>query len=267
MILLFVPADRPERFARAVASGADAAILDLEDAVAAPRRPVARENAYGAFAAGLEAYVRVNPPASEDGRRDLAMLRSLGELRERSPEGVMIAKAGSAEDVAIVRAALPQTRIVALVESIDGIRNIEGIARSNGVSALAFGGYDLCADLGARPTPEVLAPWRAHVVLTARWAGIEAIDTPYLALDDETGLRDDARRAVDFGFDGKLAVHPRQIGTIRAAFAPNSDELVRARAIVVAAGAGGVTVYEGTMIDGPVISAARRVLARAGEVE
>ena len=258
-VLLFVPGDRPERFAKAVASGADAAILDLEDAVAPDRKETARAAVRDALQAGLNAYVRINPPATEAGRADLAMLAGL------RPAAVMVPKAGSERDVEAVRRALPGAAVVALIETVEGLRHANAVAAATGVLALAFGAYDLCAELGARPVPEVLAPLRSQVVVAAREAGVAAYDSPFAALEDEAGLAADARRALDFGFDGKLAIHPKQVSPIRAIFTPSAEDLERARAIVRAAERGGVAVIDGAMVDAPMFAAARRVLARAAE--
>ncbi len=259
-LLLFVPGDRPERFAKAVASGADAAILDIEDAVAADRKGVARDAVRAALQGGLRAYVRINPAGTPDGREDLTMLAGLTTL------GVLLPKAGGPHDVDVVRHALPDANVVALIESVEGLRHADAIAAAPGVRALAFGAFDMCAELGARPVPDVLAPLRSHVVVAARSAGVAAIDTPYLALEDEEGLVADARRSLDFGFDGKLLVHPKQAAPVRAIFTPSAEDVERARAIMRAAKLGGVAVIDGAMVDAPVFAAARRVLARAGEV-
>lgn len=255
--LLFVPGDRPERFDKAVASGADVAILDLEDAVAPDRKTVAREAVRAALARGLAACVRINAVGTDDAEADLAMLAA------RPPRSVMIPKAAGGADLERVRDMLHDTPAIAIVESIAGVRSLDAIASARSVRAVAFGGFDLCAELGARPTPETFAFYRAQVVLAARSAGIDAIDTPWVDIADEAGLAADARRAVDFGFDGKLAIHPKQVGPIAAAFTPGAAELERARAIVAAAAHGGVVKLDGVMIDAPLVTAARRVIARA----
>ena len=256
MIALFVPGDRPERFSKAVDSGADVAILDIEDAVAPDNKAFARDKVRTALRGGLRAWVRVNVASSEAGLADLAM------LGDCEPLAVILPKVSGPRDIDTARARLPVIPFVALIESIDGMRRIEEIAGVPGVIALALGGYDLCAELGARPTAEVLAPWRSRLVFAARIAGIDAIDTPYAKLEDDAGLREDARRAVDFGFDGKLAIHPNQIARIRDAFAPTPAEIERARAIVAAASKGGVVRVDGVMIDPPLVAAAGRVLSR-----
>jgi citrate lyase subunit beta/citryl-CoA lyase len=254
VVALFVPGDRPDRFARAAAS-ADAAILDLEDAVAAAKKDVARDRVREALEGGLHCWVRINEPATTAGIADL------GALARTPPAAILVPKASRAVDIDAVRRAA-NVPIVALIESVAGFAAIGEIA-SSGVAALAFGAYDFCAELGARPVPEVLAPWRARVVFAARAAGIGAIDTPFAALEDPAGLARDAVAAVDFGFDGKLAVHPNQVAPIRGAFAPTPAELLWARGVVEVAEGGGVRRFEGSMVDAPLVRAARRILSRA----
>jgi len=257
VVALFVPGDRPDRFARAAAA-ADVAILDLEDAVAGANKDVARDRVREALEGGLNCWVRVNEPATSSGTADLRALAGA------PPAAIVVPKASRAVDIEAVRRAT-NVPIVALIESIAGFAAIDDIATS-GLAALAFGAYDFCAELGARPIPEVLAPWRARVVFAARAAGIAAIDTPFVALDDADGLAREAALAVDFGFDGKLAVHPNQVSAIRAAFAPTPEELAWAHGVVDAAEDGGVRRFEGGMVDAPLVRAARRVLSRARDV-
>jgi len=239
------------------ASGADAAILALEDAVAAERKAAARHEVRAAFDAGIRAYVRINSVAGPDGIADLEMLAGCSVL------GVMLPKAANDREVEVVtRAMRAPTPVIALIESLTGMRNIEAIAHAPGVSALAFGAYDFSSELGAQPLPEVLAPWRSRLVFEARAAGVTAIDAPFAGLSDDAALAVEARRAADFGFDGKLAIHPHQVPVIHAAFRPTAAEVTRARAIVERPG-GGATAVGGGMIDGPLVDAARRILARA----
>ena len=255
-VALFVPGDRPERYEKAAASGADVVIVDLEDAVALERKQKARECLREALSLGLRAFVRINSPATVEGTRDLATLAG------SRPAGLVVAKSAGSADIATVRERFPGLPLIALIESIAGIEHLREIAESDGVEVLAFGAHDLCAELGARATPDVLAAWRSRIVFAARAAGRGVLDAPYLFLLDDAGLAADARRAVEFGFDGKLAVHPKQVLPIRAAFTPLPEELRSARAIVQKATAGGVAVHEGTMIDRPMLLAAERLLAR-----
>lgn len=258
VVALFVPGDRPDRFAKAAGAGADRVIIDCEDAVSPDNKGMARDATRDALAAGFAAVVRINPPRTPFGAADLAALTA------HPPLAILVPKAGDPADIEAVRAVLPQTPVIALIESIAGIRALDRIAAADGIEALAFGGFDLCAELGARVTAEVVAPWRAQIVLAARAANVTVIDMPFLDIDDIVGLGEDAYRAVDFGFDGKFAIHPKQIATIRAAFVPDANEVARARAIVAAGARGGASSFEGTMIDAPVMAAARRVIERAG---
>jgi len=254
---LFVPGDRPDRFVKAAGSGADWIILDLEDAVGFERKETARAAVREALQSGLRACVRPNTPASDFGKADLAMLAGA------NPASLLIPKTRGPVDVNAVRESVPGVPVVALIESIDGIVHLDAIAASDGVEALAFGGYDLCAELGAVAEPEVLAAYRSRIVFAARVAGIAAIDTPFADLDDLAGLRADALRAAHFGFDGKLAVHPKQVSVIADAFFPSPEEIERARAVCDAAAGGGAMRVGSLMIDAPLLAAARRVLRRA----
>jgi citrate lyase subunit beta/citryl-CoA lyase len=250
--VLFVPGDRPERFATALGSGADAVIVDLEDAVAPAAKDAARDAARAAFAAGLDAFVRINSPSLPAGRADLA---ALAELKLR---GIMVPKATLA-DIAAVAHGAP---VIALIESARGFVQAAEIAAQESVAGLAFGAYDFSAEMGSLPLPEVLQPFRAGVVLAARLAGKIALDAPCLATNDRVVLREEALRSRAAGFDGKLSIHPSQIATIQEAFAPDAQEIARARAVVAAVQSGGVAVVDGMMVDAPVLRAARRVLAR-----
>jgi citrate lyase beta subunit len=260
MIALFVPADRPDRFTKA-ALAADLAILDLEDAVALNCKPLAREAVAAALRDGSRAWIRINPIGTPEALADLAMLAA-----NPAPVAVMTAKTADAGDVEVVRRHLPATPVIALIESIAGIVQLDEIAAADGVDGIALGGYDLCAEMGARVCAEILAPWRARLVFAACRFGRISLDTPFADISDLTGLADDARRAADFGFTGKLAIHPGQVATIRTAFAPTAYELQRARDIVAHA-SDGVTLVDGTMIDAPLLALARLTLERADPKE
>jgi citrate lyase beta subunit len=255
---LFVPGDRPERFSKAAAARPKAVIADLEDAVAPERKLFARDAVQAALRSGFTGWVRINNVRTNDGMLDLAMLEA------QPPAAVMIPKT-RAGDIDNVRAHLPNVAIVALIETISGVVDLEAIACSPGVAALAFGAYDLCAELGALPSPDVLATYRSQIVFAARRAGVSAIDAPFLDLEDVEGLAAEAARGVRFGFDGMLAVHPKQIAPIRAAYTPSEEQLAEARAVVAIAADGGAARYGALMIDAPVVAAARRVIARSGE--
>ncbi len=261
LALLFVPGDRPERFAKALAGGASGAILDLEDAVAPERKARAREDVR-AWLDGQDdlhnVCVRINPPDGADGRADLAMLAGA-----RRPAAVLVPKVGAPRDVEPVAAALGDLPQIALIETARGVAACEAIAAAPRVAALAFGPYDLAAELGGESDADVMLPHRARVLVAARAAGRWAIDGPSREYGDPAIPGRDALQSRRLGYDGKLLIHPAQIAPVRAAFAPSADELAYARRVVDAAARSSPAVLDGTMIDTPILLAAQRVLRRA----
>jgi citrate lyase subunit beta/citryl-CoA lyase len=263
-LLLFVPGDRPDRFAKALESGASGAILDREDAVAPDRKSVAREavRAFLATAPDLSrAAVRMNPPAGDDGRADLAMLAA-----GPRPAAVLVPKADAPEALARIGTTMAGVPLIALIESARGVALCEAIAATPGVLALAFGPYDLAAELGGESARDVMLPHRARLLVAARAAGVWALDGPSREYGDPAIPAGDAEHARRLGFDGKLLIHPAQIAPVRAAFTPSPEELAYARRIVAAAERGSPAVLDGTMIDAPIVTAALRTVKRGGAV-
>jgi citrate lyase subunit beta/citryl-CoA lyase len=261
-LLLFVPADRPERFVKALDSGATGAILDLEDAVAPDRRDYAREQ----VRAFLDAHddvsrvaVRINPADTPDGRTDLAMLAGARRIA-----AVVIPKAGDVSGCARVSDAAGDLPQIVIIETAGGVAHCEAIAAAPYVLALAFGPYDLAAELGGVSDSDVMDPHRARVLVAARAASRWAIDGPSREYGDAAIPARDAEHARRLGFDGKLLIHPAQIAPVRAAFAPSDDEVAYARRVVEAAQRSNPAVLDGTMIDPPIVTAAERILRRAG---
>ena len=264
---LFVPGNRPDRFEKAATSGADAVVLDFEDAVPPGEKPAARaavRDAWQKLAAhGVPVVVRVNAAASGLLAQDLAALEGL------SPQAaVMLPKAESAEHVGRVRAALPGAAVIPLVETAAGLRGIDDVARSPGVLRLAIGHLDFMADTGmswSEGEPE-LVPLRFAVSIATRIAGIaRAVDGVTVQTDDEPRLRADALRAKRFGFGGKLCIHPKQVRVVHEAFAPAADEVAWAKRVVEtdAASGGRAVKVDGKMVDAPGVPTAREILARA----
>jgi citrate lyase subunit beta/citryl-CoA lyase len=260
-LLLFVPADRPERFGKALASGATGAILDLEDAVAPDRKAYAREQVRAFLDAGSDlarVAVRVNPPETPDGHSDLALLAATRRIG-----AVVVPKVGSPHDCARVAGMVGDLPQIVIVETARGIAHCESIAGAPHVLALAFGPYDLAAELGGVTDADVMDPHRARVLVAARAAERWAIDGPSREYGDASIPAGDAVRARRMGYDGKLLIHPAQIAPVRAAFAPTGDEVAYARRIVDAAQRSNPAVLDGTMIDPPIVIAAQRILRRA----
>jgi len=257
--LLFVPGDRPDRFEKAVRSAASGAILDLEDAVAPASKDAARiaTARYLSQTAGdPRVIVRINAPGTSWFADDCAMVAAA-----RLP-AILVPKVGTPEVLDALTARCGRIAVVALIESAAGVINSATIAAHPACVALAFGPYDLAADIGGSDDRASMHPHRAHVVVAARAAGKVALDGPAAALGDPVQLEDDARYARTLGFEGKLLIHPAQIAPIRRGFAPGPDELARAERVVAAAEAAMPAVLDGAMIDAPMLAAARRTIAR-----
>jgi citrate lyase subunit beta/citryl-CoA lyase len=261
-LLLFVPADRPKRFGKALASGASGAILDLEDAVAPDRKAYARDQVR-AFADAhgdlTGVAVRVNPPQTPDGHADLEMLAAT-----RRVGAIVVPKVGAVSDCARVAELAGDLPQIVIIESARGLARCEAIAEAAHVFALAFGPYDLAAELGGSSDADVMDVHRARVLVAARAAERWAIDGPSREYGDPAIPARDAERAARMGYDGKLLIHPAQLAPVRAAFTPSAAEIAYARRVVEAAARSNPAVLDGTMIDPPIEAAAHRILRRAG---
>ncbi len=276
--LLFVPGDRPERFDKAAASGADALILDLEDSVAASAKQVARaavaERVRGPRG-GVAVLVRVNPLDSDLLADDLAALHGL------SPDAIVMPKAEGADSVRLLAARLATAGIDAPIlpiatETPAAIFQLGSYAGAGvRLAGLTWGAEDLPAAIGAATSREAdgryTAPYqmvRALALFGAHAAGVAAIETVYPAFRDLDGLDAYARAAARDGFTGMMAIHPTQVATINAAFTPDAAQVAEARAIVAAfasAPDAGALQVDGRMVDAPHLKQARRILDRAGE--
>lgn len=274
VVALYAPADRPDRFGKALDAGADAVIVDLEDAVTATRKAAAR-TALAAFATewtarGAEApavQVRVNARGSQWHDDDLAAVAALPEAF-----GIRLPKAQSADDVAAVRSAAPGRDVHALLESALAVERAFEIA-SAGVASIGAGEADLRADLGvpAGPAGEPGLAWsRGRLVNASAAAGLPApLMAVWADVSDLDGLEQSCRTGRALGYGGRTAVHPRQIDVIRRAFTPDVAEVERARTIVervrtaAADGTGALVLDDGTFLDVAMVRAAERILAIA----
>ncbi len=266
---LFVPANRPERIDKALATGADAVIVDLEDAVA----PDAKEAARAALSAWLRAaaapvLVRVNAAETPWHLDDLEI------CRHHMVAGLVLPKAESAAGMERARSATGKP-VFPIIESALGLHRLSEIAGAAGCARLMFGKLDLAIDLGLEQGEEdseevVFQAYRAQLVVASRVAGLPSpIDGVFTALDDGTALAAYARRARRDGFGAMLLIHPRQVEAVAAALAPTAAEIAWARRVlaVAAESEGSAAVVDGRMIDAPVMARAARMLAIAGMVE
>lgn len=268
---LYVPGDRPDRFAKAIATGADLVILDLEDAV----RPDAKAAARDAVVAWLDSpagrgasaqtvvQVRVNEGSSED----LAALSALAApAPDRVPFEVRLPKAETVDELERVAAALPGVPLTAIVESARGLEAAATLAAHPAVTRLALGESDLASELGSRDDA-VLDHARIRLLVAAKASGLAApMLSAYPAIRDLDGLRRDTERGRALGAEGRVAVHPSQLPVIRQAFAPAEAEVAWARAALAAlddAGGGVATLADGEMVDPAMRGRAEGILARA----
>jgi citrate lyase subunit beta/citryl-CoA lyase len=259
--LLFCPADRPDRFAKAL-DRADAVILDLEDAVAPDNRAAARVAVATADLDPARVIVRVNELGTADFDADLSA------LADTPFRLIMVPKA----DAGLIGSVPDGFAVIALCESAAGVVAAPSLAAVDGIVALMWGAEDLVASLGGTSSRhpdgtyrDVARTARANVLLAAGAAGIPAVDTVHLDIDDLDGLRAEAEDAAASGFAATACIHPSHAEVIRAAYRPTSEQVAWAKRVLDAAAAeDGVFRFEGGMVDGPVLRHAEAVLRRKG---
>jgi len=259
---LFVPGNRPDRYEKAYASEAHAAIVDLEDAVGPDDKGAARESAAAWLDASHPVLLRINPVGSEWFEEDLALAGVPGV------SAVVIPKVEGVEDVRRVgEHTRPEVPVLPLIESAMGMHRAMEIAHEPNVQRLVFGSLDFRHDLGIEGDGAELLTFRSHLVLVSRLAGIQPpVDGIWTQIDDEEGMRAHARRGRSLGFGGTLCIHPSQIAPVNDCFRASQEEIDWANRVLdaVASSGGSVVALDGQMIDGPLILMAERIL-RDGE--
>jgi (S)-citramalyl-CoA lyase len=268
--LLFVPGLRPDRYPKALETQADCVCVDLEDAVAQARKDESRALSLPVFAdpsrPRAERVLRVNGLRTVDGLRDvLAVI----ELAAR-PDALMLPKVKHAEEIRwlddLLTSMAVQIKLQVIIETADGLQNAAEIATaSDRVVALLFGAVDLSAELRCSQSWESLLYARSRVVHAAARAGIDAIDVPFLDLNDAHALQVEARRSQQLGFTGKAAIHPAQLDVIHGVFSPTAEEVDRARRILAtfSESKDGLVVVDGQLIEKPVVRAMQRIVSLA----
>jgi len=264
--LLFVPASRPERYAKALASGADMVCLDLEDAVApadkASARAAALEFLQNPPDTRCELVLRVNSLRSPDGLADMLAVLAAG----RSPDYLLLPKVNSAAEVRWYDELLGHrpSRLIPMIETAEGLTQANDIAAASSRTALLmFGGVDLASDVGCAMEWQAQLYQRSAIVIAAARAGLDVLDVPHIDVADADGLAQIAGNAKKLGFTGKTAIHPNQIAAIHAAFTPSDAEIAKAKRVIETfeAAEGRVMLLDGKLLEKPVIRAAQRVLA------
>jgi len=260
---LFVPANRPERIAKAQRAGAHGVIVDLEDAVA----PVEKDAARAALAAHLTGeqpvLVRVNGPETAWFEDDLALCNEAGV------DGVLLPKAETVEQLRAVAGRIgPDRVLLPLIETARGFDNARALAGSGLAQRLIFGFIDFQLDLGIEGEQDELLYFRSQLVLVSRLAGLPApVDGVSVAIEDGERVRAETAYVKRLGFGGKLCIHPRQVPIVNACFVPTAEEQAWARRVLDAAGAsrGSAIAVDGKMVDVPVIRKAEEILAAVRE--
>lgn len=269
LTLLYVPADRPDRVAKALDSAADVVLVDLEDAVAPARKDEARANAVRLLSEPLarRVQVRINHASTPWHSADLEALAGLPV-----EVGARIPKVESEQEIHALAKALPGRELHPLIESALGVeRALEIATASAQVASIGLGEADLRSDLGV--TDDAGLAWaRSRVVVAARAARlVPPVMSAYTNVRDLDGLAASCRAGRALGFRGRTAIHPAQLDTIRAAFLPSEQEVSRAREVLsrlddaTAAGVGAIALTDGTFLDVAMLEQARTVLALAGE--
>lgn len=262
---LFVPGNRPERFEKALASGAELVCIDLEDSVPADEKQEARDSALAAIAAHGDdrLALRINGLRTGVGLADLLALAD-----SNRPAYLFVPMVESAAEIEIICGVVGEgMAIIPLIESVKGLRAVEGIAASPGVIAMMFGGGDFSGELGVKLAWEPLLHARSELVMACAAANIRAIDVPYIDMDDDAGLAVECAKARALGFHSKAAIHPKQIDAINAAMRPSIAEIDEAHSAVAAfEAAGGVAIrHHGRMLEAPLIRRYRNIIS-TGEI-
>lgn len=258
---LFVPADRPERFLKAIMARPDAVIIDLEDAVSPDNKAAARDRLVAILtdlSSAVPLVVRINAVGTLWHQNDLNIVAQLPLA------ALVLPKSETADDIKNVseRSKHP---VIALIESAKGLESVRAIAKASG--RLAFGSIDYAADMAMSHTRLSLLTARSEIVLASRLAGLPApLDGVTTSISDEAAILDDCAHAAELGFGGKLLIHPAQIEIARQGFLPAQDEFDWACRVLDAAKCGDAAIrVDGAMVDAPVIMRAREIFLRAGK--
>jgi citrate lyase beta subunit len=263
--ILFVPGARPDRWEKALTTGADMVVIDLEDATGEADKGPARADVarYCREAPNPRVAVRVNQLVNAHGLADLLA------LSEAPPPVMFVPKVDAAGLLAVAHGLLPSAQLAPLIESPAGLAQAHDIATAPGVGAVMLGGVDYSTELGVAPSWDALILARATIVGACARAGVASIDVPSLALDDPAAVEAEARRVAALGMTAKSAIHPSQIAPIHAAFRPGADEVAAAREAMAAfhAAGGGAVTWKGKFLEAPVIKRFERILTIAERLD
>lgn len=256
--LLFVPGSRPERFEKALASGADIVTIDLEDAVGPADKDSARAAALQAMG-NPRLGIRINGVRTRQGLTDLVAIAAA----VTPPPFVMIPMVEAVAEVEIVHAVLPGIALLPLIETVKGLRAADAIAAAPGIGGVMLGGADFAGEIGVAMSWDALYAARAHIVMACASAKVPSIDVPYLDLDNLDGLADEVGRVQAMGFTAKSVVHPKHIEVVHRVMRPTAEQIAEAHEAEAAYAAAGESAvrFNGKMLEAPVMARYRRILS------
>ena len=269
---IFTPGLRPEMYPKALKSGADMVCVELEDGIAPKDKAEARRNALALFEHpqaddGVERIVRINSMRERFGIEDVQAILAT----KTPPPALMMPKVRTPDEVVMLDQLLSEaehdTRLHVIIETNEALEAAWDIAKcSSRIDALFFGGVDMAAELRCVNSFETMIYARSRVVHAAASQGLDAIDVPFLDLEDPEGMRIEAEKVRDLGFSGKGSVHPKQIAALNAVFTPSDEKIARARRIIAEFEAAdtGLVVIDGKLIEKPVLRDMYRIVAVAG---
>ena len=266
---IFTPGLKPEMYPKALACGADIVCVELEDGIAPKDKAEARRNAMALFAEpqaddGVERIVRINCLREAFGLSDVqAVLET-----DTPPPALMLPKVRTPDEVIWLDNLLTErghaTRLHVIIETNPGLEAVHDIARASPrIDALFFGGVDMAAELRCKNAWEPLLYARSRVVHAAASIEVDAIDVPFLDLEDSVGMEHAAGLALDLGFSGKGSIHPKQIPILNNVFTPDQAQVDHARRVINAFEEAdtGLVVIDGKLIEKPVLREMYRILA------
>jgi len=257
---LYVPGNRPDRFDKACAAGADAVVIARDAAVQPAGKALARAALTAWLSPERSVIVRVNGEDTEWFKEDLDACDAAGVI------GVVLPKAAQIGDAVVALCRSTGAVLLPIIETAVGMAQAAAVAATPCVQRLMFGTIDFQFELGIDGDGDELLAFRSELVLSSRLAGIQPpVDGPCTSWEDLELLTADARRARKLGFGGKLCIHPKQVACVNAAFSPSEAEVAWARKVLDAAerSGGAAVAVDGRMIDRPVILKAERIVREA----
>ena len=271
---IFTPGLKPEMYPKALKSGTDMVCVELEDGIAPHDKETARNLALKLFQEkqendGVERILRINCLREKFGIEDVQAILSTNN----PPPALMIPKVKTSQEVKLLDDLLTEKghncRLHIIIETNEGLENAFDIANcSQRIDALFFGGVDMSAELRCENKWEPLLYARSRIVHAAASAGIDAIDVPYLDLDDLDGMKEEAIKAKELGFSGKGSIHPKQISVLNNVFTPSIEVIERAKKItsIFEEANTGLVVIDGKLIEKPVLREMYRILSIANKL-